>query len=328
METNQPVVLTPGDPAGIGPDLAVLLATDQAPGNIVIAADRDIIEERARLLKRKPVLHDYLTEPDFPGLKILHIKCPFPAVPGQMDFANAGYVLKTINRSVQGCMEGEFSALITGPVNKAGIQGAERDFTGHTEYLAELTGAAHPVMLLTDGNLRVGLVTTHLPLQKVPQAITKQRVIETVRVTDRDLRQRFAIPSPHIAICGLNPHAGEGGLLGDEEIRHIQPAVEALKEEGINASGPFPADTIFVPGHAAKFDAIVAMFHDQGLPVIKHAAFGNTVNVTLGLPIIRTSVDHGTAYDLAGTGKAKAQSLRSAVSMAQALVRNVSNGTV
>jgi len=327
MHEQRPLVLTPGDPAGIGPDLVAMLAnTDSSLDNAVIAADRRIIEQRAEILGLDSNFADYSRWSTDSGTKILHINCPCSVHPGKAQSESADYVLNTIKQAVSGCLDGQFSALVTGPVNKETIHLGGFSFTGHTQYLAELTDAPRAVMLLTDENMRVALVTTHLPLKQVPDAVTSELIVEVTTILNRDLKNRFSIAAPRIAVCGLNPHAGEGGLLGNEERQEIQPAIEQLRQLGIEASGPYPADTIFVPSHARQFDAIVAMYHDQGLPVIKHAAFGEAVNVTLGLPIIRTSVDHGTAYALAGTGNANPDSMRSAISMAQTLVANCSHG--
>ncbi len=327
MSEQRPLVLTPGDPAGIGPDLAVMLANSKhSLDDVVIVADRRIIEQRAKILGLDADFAHYSDRFDDGRTRIMHIDCPCDVQPGTAQIDSAPYVLETINRAVRGCIDGEFGALVTGPVNKEIIHHAGFNFTGHTEYLAQLTQAPRAVMLLTDNKLRVALVTTHLPLKQVADAITSEHVFDVTKIVHQDLIGHFSIASPRIAVCALNPHAGEGGLLGDEEQLVIQPAIQSLNEHGIAASGPYPADTIFVPSHAAQFDAIVAMYHDQGLPVIKHSGFGNTVNVTLGLPIIRTSVDHGTAYAIAGTGEAMTESMRSAISMARTLAANSSRG--
>ncbi len=240
------------------------------------------------------------------------------ATPGQLDPRNAGYVLDTLRRATAACLAGEADALVTGPIHKGVINdaGAHAHFTGHTEFLAELTGAALPVMLLTAGDLRVALATTHLPLAEVPRTITRESLIATLRVLHADLVSRFGIARPRILVTGLNPHAGEGGHLGREEILVIEPALNALRAEGMALEGPLPADTLFTPAVLARGDAVLAMYHDQGLPVLKHVGFGHAVNITLGLPIIRTSVDHGVALDLAGSGRADAGSLAAAVTMA------------
>ena len=281
-----------------------------------------MLEERSKKLQCKASFCSYNSESQpTDKIEVLHFDCDSSVVPGKGDPSNARYVLNTLDRAVQGCLSREFDAMVTGPVNKEIIARSGIPFVGHTEYLAELTGSKCPVMLLTDGELRVALVTTHIPLNQVAKAITRERVTAVATVLHNDLRSRLDIASPRIGVCGLNPHAGEGGVLGDEEIEKIIPAIEMLQKEGVNAVGPFPADTIFVQNQLEKFDVILAMYHDQGLPVVKYAGFGEVVNVTLGLPIVRTSVDHGTAYDIAGTGCADINSLLSAVEMARELSR-------
>jgi 4-hydroxythreonine-4-phosphate dehydrogenase len=239
-----------------------------------------------------------------------------PGTPGRLDPANAPYVLAVLDAATDGCLAGRFDAMVTAPVHKGVINEAGVRFTGHTEYLAERCGAPLPVMLLAGGGLRVALATTHLPLAHVSSAITAQRLEGVLRVLDADLRAKFGIAAPRILVCGLNPHAGEGGHLGREEIEVIEPTLERLRAQGLHLTGPVPADTAFLPARVAGHDAVLAMFHDQGLPVLKHASFGHAVNVTLGLPIVRTSVDHGTALDLAGTGRADPGSLRAALHLA------------
>ena len=316
------LALTPGDPAGIGPDLTVLLSKRSTTDRIVVIADRNMLEERSKKLQCETSFCSYDSESQpADKMEVLHFDCDSPVVPGKGDPSNARYVLNTLDRAVQGCLSREFDAMVTGPVNKEIIARSGIPFVGHTEYLAELTGSKCPVMLLTDGELRVALVTTHIPLNQVAEAITRDRITAVATVLHNDLRSRLDIASPRIGVCGLNPHAGEGGVLGDEEIEKIIPAIEMLQKEGINAVGPLPADTIFVQNKLEKFDVILAMYHDQGLPVVKYAGFGEVVNVTLGLPIIRTSVDHGTAYGIAGTGSAEINSLLSAVDMARELSR-------
>ena len=316
------LALTPGDPAGIGPDLTVLLSKRSTTDRIVVIADRIMLEERSKKLQCETSFCSYNSESQpIDKIEVLHFDCDSPVVPGKGDPSNARYVLNTLDRAVQGCLSREFDAMVTGPVNKEIIARSGIPFVGHTEYLAELTGSKCPVMLLTDGELRVALVTTHIPLNQVAEAITRERVTAVATVLHNDLRSRLDIASPRIGVCGLNPHAGEGGVLGVEEIEKIIPAIEMLQKEGINAVGPLPADTIFVQNQLEKFDVILAMYHDQGLPVVKYAGFGEVVNVTLGLPIIRTSVDHGTAYGIAGTGSAEINSLLSAVEMARELAR-------
>jgi 4-hydroxythreonine-4-phosphate dehydrogenase len=242
-----------------------------------------------------------------------------PSVPGRPDPANARYVLALIDRAVDGTLAGEFDALVTAPVHKGVINDAGIAFTGHTEYLQQRTRSARAVMMLTTGALRVALATTHLPLRAVSEAISGDLLCEVAAILAHELTARFAVPSPRIAVCGLNPHAGEGGHLGDEELRVIGPAVARMRAAGIRAEGPLPADTVFVPQVLARFDAVLAMYHDQGLPVIKHEGFERAVNVTLGLPLIRTSPDHGTAFELAGSGRADPASLLAAVQLASTL---------
>ncbi len=274
---------------------------------------------RAELLGLNHSCQPYHPDCSIPQFEILHVDCPVPVIPGRKDHRHADYIINTLNRGIAGCLNGEFNALITGPINKNLMQCGGFDFMGHTEYLASKTGAEYPVMLLMSETLRVALVTTHLPLSEVPKQITGKRIITTTRILHQFLVEKCRLKSPLIGICGLNPHAGEGGRLGHEEITEIIPAIEILIQEGIKVAGPLPADTIFTRHHLVKYDAILAMYHDQGLPVIKHGHFGATVNVTLGLPIIRTSVDHGTAYDLAGRGMADTGSLQCALMLAEQL---------
>ncbi len=319
MTITRTLALTPGDPAGIGPDLVVMLANSPTADRIVVIADHSVLAERAKLLGRDASFSNYLPEECIPGVEIIHVDCQFPVTPGEGDHRHSDYLINTLNRAVEGCLSGEFDALVTGPVNKQKMMQGGFDFLGHTEYLAKLSGAKLPVMLLMNESLKVALVTTHVPLSEVPRYISCERIVAIVQVLHKDLAERFGLDSPRIGICGLNPHAGEGGELGKEEITDIIPAIDSLREEGINASGPYPADTIFTSHQLSKFDVVLAMYHDQGLPVIKHSAFGEIVNVTLGLPIIRTSVDHGTAYDIAGRGVADVGSLRAALELASQL---------
>ena len=248
--------------------------------------------------------------------RVEHVPLARPATPGRLDAANARYVLAVLDRAISGCLQGEFAAMVTAPVQKSVINDAGIAFTGHTEYLAERAATEHVVMMLVGGGLRVALATTHLPLSDVPRAITADSLLKTLRVLDRDLRQRFRLPQPRILVAGLNPHSGESGHLGREDIEVVRPAIAAARTAGIDASGPIPADTLFVPERLKNADAVLAMYHDQGLPVLKYASFGRGVNVTLGLPFVRTSVDHGTALDLAGTGRADPGSLREALELA------------
>jgi len=250
---------------------------------------------------------------------VLHIPLATPCAAGRLDARNGRYVLQLIETAARGCTDGEFAAMVTAPVQKSVINDAGIPFSGHTEYIAALTHAAMPVMMLVAGTLRVALATTHLPLRAVPDAITIPGLLAVLRIVDHDLRRHWRIDAPRIAVCGLNPHAGESGHLGDEEIRVIRPALAQARAEGLRVDGPFPADTLFVPRLLVPYDAVLAMYHDQGLPVLKYAGFGDAVNVTLGLPIVRTSVDHGTALDLAGTGRADPGSLKAALQLAATL---------
>jgi 4-hydroxythreonine-4-phosphate dehydrogenase len=269
-------------------------------------------------------LRDYdATIPPTPGvpgeLMLLHQPLPGSRAPGVLDSSNARYILDTLRRATEGCLQGEFAALVTGPLHKGSINEAGIPFTGHTEFLAELCHTNRVVMMLASdegGGLRVALATTHLPLREVSDAITPERLEWVLRILHRELQQRFAIPEPRILVCGLNPHAGEGGHLGHEEIEVIAPLLERLRSEGMNLLGPLPADTLFTPRYLKVTDAVLAMYHDQGLPVLKHLGFGRAVNITLGLPIIRTSVDHGTALELAGSGRAESGSLEYAIDVA------------
>ncbi|MDE1923121.1 MAG: 4-hydroxythreonine-4-phosphate dehydrogenase PdxA [Gammaproteobacteria bacterium] len=321
---NPRIVITSGEPAGIGPDICVMLAQSDCGADLVVAADPELIESAARTLGLPLELDEYRAaaprEPHRRGrLKILAIPCRRPVVAGRLDAGNAPYVLQMLDRACDGCMSGEFAALVTAPVQKSVLMESGADFSGHTEYLAARTGAALPVMMLVDERMRVALVTTHLPLAEVPGAITAGRLLATLRIVHADLGRRFGVPAPRIAVLGLNPHAGESGHLGREEIEVLEPAIHRARSEGIDARGPLPADTAFARRALDDVDVVLAMYHDQGLPVIKHASFGDAVNVTLGLPIIRTSVDHGTALALARSGRADPGSLRTAVALAAKL---------
>ncbi len=312
-----PLVLTAGEPAGIGPDLCVLLA-DQPPAGtrLVILADRPMLESRARQLRVSLDLPDYSPGTDAP-LSLLPLALPVPALAGRLDKANAPSVLDGLRRAVAGCQSGEFAGLVTGPVHKGIINDAGIPFTGHTEFLAELTGTPRVVMMLAGGGMRVALATTHLPLRKVSEAITADSLTATLRILHAGLRRDFGITRPRILVAGLNPHAGEGGHLGREDIEVIGPVLDELRREGMDLAGPLAADTLFQPKYLERADAVLAMYHDQGLPVLKHASFGEGVNITLGLPIIRTSVDHGTALELAGTGRVHLGSLIAAMHTAR-----------
>lgn len=329
------IALTSGEPAGIGPDLCLKIASELRglPCELVCLADTHLLAARARLLGLESLeLPRYERLADTaaaerasrkPGtLRVL--ECPLAArcEPGRLDVRNARSVLAMLDRAVDGCLAGEFDAMVTAPVQKSCMLDAGIAFSGHTEYLAERTRAPRPVMMLAAAEaaparaIRVALATTHLPLRAVSAAITLESLTEILDVLAHDLARWWRISAPRIAVCGLNPHAGEGGHLGDEEVRTIAPAIERARERGIRADGPLPADTVFVPKLLERYDAVLAMYHDQGLPVIKHARFESAVNVTLGLPIVRTSVDHGTALDIAGTGRADAGSLLAAIRLA------------
>jgi 4-hydroxythreonine-4-phosphate dehydrogenase len=320
-----PLAVTPGEPAGIGPDHCVLHAQHGRAAPWVAVADPQLLAARAAALGLPLRLREFRAgEPPAAGageLSVLPVALAAPAEAGRLDPRNAHYVLDTLRAAVGACRRGELAGLVTGPVHKGVINDAGIPFTGHTEFLAGLTGTPQVVMMLATPGLRVALATTHLPLAQVPAAITRPGLEAVLRILDHDLRRRFGIPQPRILVCGLNPHAGEGGHLGREEIEVITPVVTALRGEGLRLEGPLPADTAFVPPRLAQADAVLAMYHDQGLPVLKHKGFGHAVNVTLGLPIVRTSVDHGTALDLAGGGGADTGSLRYALEVAASMRR-------
>ncbi len=303
---GKPLVITAGEPAGVGPDLCLALDRTRWSNKIVVIADRDCLDARARQLGVEN------------SLEILNQPLSNPTVCGTPDPANAESLLAGLKRAVAGCVEGQFSGLVTGPLQKSAINDAGFPFSGHTEYLAELTSISTPVMLLVADSMRVALASTHMPLRQVSDYLTRGRLRDVIDVLHADLVKKFSIPEPEIVVCGLNPHAGENGHLGEEDAAIIEPVVAQFRRNGMNIRGPLPADTAFTPaaGHA---DAVLAMYHDQGLPVLKYAGFGNAVNVTLGLPIIRTSVDHGTALDIAGSGQADAGSMTAAVELAAKL---------
>lgn len=320
------LLITPGEPAGIGPDLVIELAQSAQLAELVAVCDPGLLCERARLLKR-PLQIETINLESRPRrhkagtLRILPVPLAAPAHAGQLNPRNAGYVLHTLRLATRACLAGQAHALVTGPVQKSLINDAGIAFSGHTEFLARLTAAKTPVMMLAAKNLRVALATTHLALKDVPAALTRKNLAAVLRVLHQDLQSKFGIRKPRILVCGLNPHAGESGHLGREEITVIQPVLELLRKGGLDLTGPLPADTLFTPQYLDAADAVLAMYHDQGLPVLKFAGFGEAVNITLGLPIIRTSVDHGTALDLAGSGKAGAGSLRAAVIAAQRMAQ-------
>jgi 4-hydroxythreonine-4-phosphate dehydrogenase len=315
------ILITSGEPAGIGPDACVVLAQAGWEADIVVAGDAELLAATANALQLPLAIERYDSSQRSAAhragtLKVLDIPTAQPVVAGQPDVRNAAYVIDMLDRACDGCMNGEFAAMVTAPVQKSTLMDAGYAFTGHTEYLAVRTRAALPVMLLLNDQLRVALVTTHLALADVPRAITRERLRATLRIVNMDMERHFSLAKARIAVLGLNPHAGEAGHLGREEIEVIEPVIQELRAEGLNLQGPVPADTAFTPQFLKTADVIVAMYHDQGLPVIKHVGFGNAVNMTLGLPILRTSVDHGTALSLARTGKADVGSLRAAVGLA------------
>ncbi len=312
------LVVTPGEPAGIGPDLLLMLAASGMEQPVVAIADPDLLGERARLLGLQVALSDACEldpHAPVPAGRLFVRAAPLvrPVSPGRADPANAASLLAALDAAVDGCLDGRYAGMVTGPLNKAVINDAGIAFSGHTEYLAARCGGQHPVMLLVGGGLRIALATTHLPLRAVSDALDAATLERVLTVLHADLSRRFGIAQPRILVLGLNPHAGESGHLGDEEVRVIAPVLASLRQRGLDLDGPVPADTAFSPARLEGADAVLAMYHDQGLPVLKHASFGMAVNITLGLPIIRTSVDHGTAFDLAGTGKADPGSLREAL---------------
>lgn len=315
------LALTPGEPAGIGPEIVIKVANRVAGARLVAIADQDLLRGRSRMLGKDLPVVAWQPDREQPtgALEVLHVPLNVPANPGELDARNSSYVLETLERAADGCMNGSFDAMVTGPVNKGIINAAGFAFTGHTEFLAERTGTARVVMMLVGGGLRVALATTHFALSNVARQIDQVSLEETIRILVRDLRERYGLARPRVGVAGLNPHAGESGYLGREEIDVISPVIERLTAEGMRLAGPVPADTLFTPARLAEFDAVLAMYHDQGLPVLKYASFGRGVNVTLGLPIIRTSVDHGTALDIAGSGRADEGSLLEAIDAALAM---------
>ncbi|MBZ2169191.1 4-hydroxythreonine-4-phosphate dehydrogenase PdxA [Marinobacter sp. F4216] len=323
------LALTAGEPGGIGPELCLQLAAQPREAGLVVVASKELLAARARLLGVTVNWHDWAPG-DAPSqaagsLSVLDIAGCHSVDAGKLDPANSAYVLKTLETAARGCLNGEFDGMVTAPVHKGVINEAGIEFSGHTEFLQELCGVERVVMMLATDDLRVALVTTHLPLKDVPAAITPERLIQVARILDADLRTFFGIEQPRILVAGLNPHAGEGGHLGREELDTIEPTLERLRAEGLKLIGPLPADTLFTPHWLDQADAALAMYHDQGLPVLKYQGFGRAVNVTLGLPIVRTSVDHGTALDLAGTGKADAGSLHTAIRVGAHMARSRKN---
>lgn len=319
--TSPKIAITAGEPAGIGPDLCLWLATQSYAARITVLADLTLLKQRAEqspLLSQQPIqftegLADNAQQPG--QLAVLHHPLAQPITAGQLNPNNAKQVLALLDTAMQGCEQGKFDAMVTAPLQKSVINEAGIPFTGHTEYLADYFGC-QTVMLLAAEKLRVALATTHLPLSAVPAAITRTGLRQTLKIYHRDLRSKFGLNNPRILICGLNPHAGENGHMGREEIDVIEPVLNELREQGMDLVGPLPADTLFVPKHLKRADAVLAMYHDQGLPVLKHAGFGKAVNITLGLPIIRTSVDHGTALELAGGTGIDTGSMHAAITSA------------
>ena len=314
------IALTLGEPAGIGPDLAVQLSRQAQACRLVVIGDPDMMHERAAQLGISLVIDAWQGQSHEAGhLAVLPVPLARSAVAGQLDAANSPSVVETIRIAAQGCLDGDFDAVVTGPVQKSIINDAGIPFSGHTELLADIAGTERVVMMLAAGSLRVALATTHLPLRDVSDAITRPLLEEVLGILHNELQSRFGIAQPHILVCGLNPHAGEGGHLGTEEIEVIDPVLESLRDRGMHLTGALPADTAFVPRYLDEADAVLAMYHDQGLPVLKHAGFGRAENITLGLPFIRTSVDHGTALALAGHGRADPGSLEAAMDAAIAM---------
>jgi 4-hydroxythreonine-4-phosphate dehydrogenase len=313
------LAITLGEPAGIGPDIVAALAATEVSADLIAIGDRNVLQRAAQSRGIELQIADddgqWIAERTPGSLRCIHLPISTAVVPGKLDVRNAPYVVATLARATDGCLEGEFDAMVTAPVQKSIINDSGISFSGHTEFLANRAKCRVAMMLVAPG-LRVVLATTHLPLADVPKAITPEGLVQTLRITYNDLRHRFGFDSPRIAVLGLNPHAGENGYLGHEEIEIITPAINALRSEGLLIEGPLSADTAFVPSKREQIDAYLAMYHDQGLPVLKALGFGDSVNVTLGLPFIRTSVDHGTALSLAGTGRADPESMIAATEMA------------
>ena len=327
MSNISRVVITPGEPAGIGPDLVVALAQRDWPVELVVCASPELLLERAALLdlplRLIPLATGKPASAQRAGsLNILPVALCTAAIPGKLNADNSHYVVETLAQACDGCLNGKFAALITGPVHKGIINDAGIPFTGHTEFFEQRAQCEKVVMMLATEALRVALVTTHLPLKAVSEAITPGLLRQIVTILYHDLQTKFGIAHPHILVCGLNPHAGEGGHMGTEEIDTIIPVLDELRQQGINLSGPLPADTLFQPKYLDNADAVLAMYHDQGLPVLKYQGFGRAVNITLGLPFIRTSVDHGTAIELAGQGTADVGSFITALNLAIKMITN------
>jgi len=327
VNTSTGIAITPGEPAGIGPDLVIQLSQCRQPQPLIVIADEQLLRDRATLLELPlEILHlsDFsVSEPAPPAnLYLWSVPLSNQVAPGQPSSTNANSLLDALRIATRGCLDGHFKAMVTGPINKAMINDAGIPFTGHTEFIADLCQSEQPVMLLTGGNLRVALATTHMPINAVSNAISQERLEQILKILIHDLTTSFNIPHPRVLVLGLNPHAGEGGHLGTEEIDSICPAIESLSKQGFAVEGPVPADTAFLPARLKGIDVVLAMYHDQGLPVLKFAGFGTAVNTTLGLPIIRTSVDHGTALDLAGSGRADLGSFQAALKLAITMAEN------
>ncbi len=330
INTDLPrIIITTGEPAGIGPDITVQIAQKNINADIVTIGDPDVLQDRASALGLPLSLNEFVDAHKqkhvAKNLSVIPFKTKVPVIAGHLDSNNSEYVLALLKTACIACLNSKFDAMVTAPVQKSVINDAGITFSGHTEFLADLCHQATPVMMLANNALRVALVTTHLPLSKVSAAITKDKLTQVLQIVDRDLRDKFSINAPRILVCGLNPHSGENGHLGIEENEIIIPVINTLKDQGLDLTGPQPADTAFTPEMIDSFDVIVAMYHDQGLPVLKSLGFGETVNFTLGLPIIRTSVDHGTALHLAGTGNTSCSSLMEAIQCAIDMSCNTSN---
>ena len=315
------LAVTPGEPAGIGPDICLqAFEENNQLAELIYFVDPDLIQNRANDLKIQVSINDVTSAPfNIDAFNVHPVIASVAVIPGVATTENAGYVTKTLEQALSSCLKGETDGVVTGPVNKSIINDAGIPFSGHTEWFADKTGAKRVVMMLSGETLRVALATTHLPLAKVSEAITHTSLTEVANILHSELVKKFKINHPKILVCGLNPHAGENGHLGREEIETITPVIKALQQQGLDFEGPLPADTLFTPHNLARADAVLAMYHDQGLPVLKHAAFGKSVNITLGLPIVRTSVDHGKAFDLAGSGRSNCSSLVAAVRCAAEL---------
>ncbi|MFK8018489.1 MAG: 4-hydroxythreonine-4-phosphate dehydrogenase PdxA [Pseudomonadales bacterium] len=326
---NDTLLITPGEPGGIGPDLVCQLAQKPSPYALCVVADPGVLESRSRLLGLPLTLHECTIEslPEAPldvgHIAVLPVALAAAVRVGEASCEHASYVLQCLDVATDACLSGHAGAMVTGPINKASIIDAGYEFSGHTEYLAQRTGVERVVMMLASDKMRVALATTHLPLVEVSAAITRSSLEQTLLILHSEIQKRFGLPEPRISVCGLNPHAGEQGHLGREEIEVIGPVCDEMRGAGMDVTGPLPADTAFTPKSLQSVDVVLAMYHDQGLPVIKHSDFGRTVNVTLGLPIVRTSVDHGTALDIAGSGLADTTSLKAALDMAQTMCRSL-----